>query len=177
MAKKDLEKQVEEDLEAYLTTGFNNLLDGIMQKLGKEGASEEEVASPVWTGFFASSWKVSNTPPRAVDQLKSPWLEIRSAKVKDPGNGEYLIKPRFYPFNRTFKYDKMTYIGNTAAYAIWALEKGTIQTFIQGPELGKLIKDNFNEKKMRIALATKPKEGAFGTTAGKLYVGYEDLGS
>ena len=36
MAKKDLEKQVEEDLEAYLTTGFNNLLDGIMLELGRE---------------------------------------------------------------------------------------------------------------------------------------------
>ena len=177
MAKKDLEKQVEEDLETYLTTGFNNLLDGIMLELGREGASEEEVASPVYTGFFASSWKVSNTPPRAVDKIRSPWSEIREAKSKDRNNGEYKIKPRFYPFNRTFKYNKMTYIGNTAEYAVWALERGKIQQFIQGQKLKNLIKDNFNEKKMRIALATKPKEGTFGTTAGKLYVGYEDLKS
>lgn len=177
MAKKDLEKQVEEDLETYLTTGFNNLLDGIMLELGREGASEEEVASPVYTGFFASSWKVSNTPPRAVDKIRSPWSEIREAKSKDRNNDEYKIKPRFYPFNRTFKYNKMTYIGNTAEYAVWALERGKIQQFIQGQKLKSLIKDNFNEKKMRIALATKPKEGTFGTTAGKLYVGYEDLKS
>ena len=177
MAKKDLEKQVEDDLETYLTTGFNNLLDGIMLELGREGASEDEVASPVYTGFFASSWKVSNTTPKAVDKIRSPWSEIREAKSKDRNNGEYKIKPRFYPFNRTFKYNKMTYIGNTAEYAVWALESGKIQQFIQGPELAKLIKDNFNEKKMRIALATEKRTGSFGSTAGKVYVGYEDLES
>ena len=71
----------------------------------------------------------------------------------------------------------MTYIGNTAEYAVWALESGKIQQFIQGPELAKLIKDNFNEKKMRIALATEKRTGSFGSTAGKVYVGYEDLES
>ena len=78
MAEKDLEKQVEEDLEAYLTAGFNNLLDGIMLELGREGASEEEVASPVYTGFFASSWKVSNTTPKAVDKIRKIIEKIKN---------------------------------------------------------------------------------------------------
>ena len=123
MAKKDLEKQVEEDLEAYLTTGFNNLLDGIMQQLGREGASEEEVASPVWTGFFASSWKVAKSRPRPTHKVEDyePWATIKKEKRRRFPGFTPRIEPRFdIP---SFTSDDTIFIGNTTKYARYALER------------------------------------------------------
>ena len=111
-------------------------------------------ASPVWTGFLASSWKVRRNPIGQTDRVEDhkPWASIKreasieffktgkSSRPKNP-----VIKPRF-PVGTDYKFrDKDIYIGNTAEYAGYASENPIISQWVQG-EAGKIIKDNMREK-------------------------------
>lgn len=168
-------KQIESDLEAHLQESYNRLIRTIMRRLATKKRS------PVWTGFFASSWKAEYSPIQPVDRVEdfSPWAELAEIKAnaswdKEPVPTNYIIKPRFYPPER-FNYRRRTYIGNSAEYAIYALEKGNVQTFVQGGELAGLIKDAFKERKPSISAAYDAKKGVFGSTAGKTYIAYEEF--
>ena len=165
MAKDFLKSDIVGDLEAQLNRDFNTVIRKAHRSLGTKKHS------PVYTGFFASSWKVANTPPKAKDDILKfkPWSEIkRQSKGKRPSNPK--VQPRF-KVSRTFNIKKTVFIGNTVKYASYALEGGKIQNFIQG-RMGQIIKENMKEKKGKLFLLGK-ETGAFGGVAPG--IGYGDV--
>ena len=159
------------DLQAQLNADFNSLIRKTHKSLSTK------THSPVWTGFFASSWKVQTTGVRAKDDIRKfkPWADIKKASTKSingkwvstkPSNPTIRIR---YPVKRTFNIKRPVFIGNRAKYAAYALEGGKIQNFIQG-RLAKLIKDTMKEKptKGKIFLQSRqsPGFGRSGPSAG-----------
>ena len=137
---KDLDRQISKD--------FNALVKKVHAQLSTKKRS------PVYTGFFASSWKAQSSPVRPTDRIEKfkPWADIKrqastaffsgAGAASRPNNP--VIKPRF-PVKRAFNYTRPVYIGNKAKYAVYALETGKVQSFIQG-SLGKLIKETMTDK-------------------------------
>ena len=123
-------------------------------------------ASPVWTGFLASSWKVRRTPIGQTDRVEDhePWASLKrecSIEFFETGTSTRpenpVIDPRF-PVGTNYKFtDKDIYIGNTAEYAGYASENPVISQWIQG-EAGKIIKDNMREKG-KIYVGARPGSG------------------
>ncbi len=123
-------------------------------------------ASPVWTGFLASSWKVRRNPIGQTDRVEDhePWAGLKrqaseeffkTGKSTRPENP--VIEPRF-PVGTNYKFrDKDIYIGNTAEYAGYASENPIISQWVQG-EAGKIIKDNMREKG-KIYIGARPGSG------------------
>ena len=168
MAKR-VSEQIRAETEAHLQQSYNRLINTIMRRLATKKRS------PVFTGFFASSWKADTSPIQSKDKLISPWLELSKKKWTDPSNKEYKIEPRFYPPDKMYNYRKRVYIGNTAEYAIYALEDGRIQQFVQGSEMKSLVDAAFKERKARISVGSRQATGAFGSTAGKIYTSYSEV--
>jgi len=165
MAKDFLKSDIVGDLEAQLNRDFNTVIRKAHKSLGTK------THSPVYTGFFASSWKVANTPPKAKDDILKfkPWSEIkRQSKGKRPSNPK--VQPRF-KVDRTFNIKKTVFIGNTVKYASYALEGGKIQNFVQG-RMGQIIKENMKEKKGKLFLLGKETGGFGGVAPG---IGYGDV--
>ena len=163
--------QIKDVTEAYLQESFNRLIATIMRRLATKKRS------PVYTGFFASSWKAHTSPVIAEDKVEefAPWSGIRKRKRQDPTNKEYKIDPRFYPPDKAYSYKRRVYIGNTAEYSIYALESGKVQQFVQGPEMRKLVEEAFKERTPKISVGGRQGIGTFGTQAGKIYTGYSEL--
>ena len=174
MAKDFLKSDPIGDLEAQLNRDFNTVIQKAYKSLGTK------THSPVYTGFFASSWKVANTPPKAKDDIKNfkPWSNIKldfdkggdSWKKAGSKPSNPKIQPRF-KIKRTFNIKKSVFIGNTVKYASYALEGGKIQNFIQG-RMGKIIKDNMKEKKGKLFLLGKETSGFGSSLPG---IGYTDV--
>ena len=159
------------DVTAQINNDFNTLINKTHKSLSTK------THSPVWTGFFASSWKVQTTGVKAKDDIKKfkPWSNIKKSSTKSingkwvstrPSNPTVRIR---YPNRRTFNINKPVFIGNRAKYAAYALEGGKIQNFIQG-RMAKIIKDTMKEKrtKGRIFLQSRqsPGFGRLGPQAG-----------
>ena len=153
-------------LESQLNQDFNGLIREI------HGSLSTKEHSPVYTGFFASSWKVQTMGVRAVEKAEDyqPWKGIKRIaseyffenKHAMPANQvPHKIQIR-YPVEKTFNIKRPVFIGNRAKYAAYALEGGKIQTFIQG-RLGKLIKQNMQEKKGKLFIASQ-KSAGFGSS-------------
>ena len=162
---------VESDLEAYMQESFNKLIRTVMRRLATKKRS------PVYTGFFASSWKAGTSPIRPIDKVEdfSPWSELRKAKNADRNDKSYKIDARFYPPSKTFNYKRRVYIGNAAEYAAYALESGKVQQFVQGPEMTRLFNEAFSQRSPRVSVGARQGMGTFGTMAGKIYTGYSEL--
>tara|TARA_R100000329_G_scaffold126356_1_gene104970 strand:+ start:205 stop:729 length:525 start_codon:yes stop_codon:yes gene_type:complete len=171
--KKDfLKEDPMKDLDAQLNADFNKLVRKVHRSLSTKKRS------PVYTGFFASSWKVQTMGVKAKDDIKDfkPWSNIKLASDKGgdtwkpagfrPSNPK--IQPRF-KVDKTFNYKRPVFIGNRAKYAAYALESGKVQYFVQG-EIGKLIKETMREGKLFIA---SRKMGDFGSSKGG--VGYTEF--
>ena len=159
------------DMKVQINNDFNTLINKTHKSLSSK------THSPVYTGFFASSWKVQTTGVRAKDDIRKfkPWADIKKASTKSingkwvstkPSNSTIRIR---YPVKRTFNIERPVFIGNKAKYAAYALEGGKIQNFIQG-RLAKLIKDTMKEKKTKgkIFLQSRqsPGFGRSGPSAG-----------
>ena len=137
---KDLDKQISKD--------FNALIKKVHRTLSTKKHS------PVYTGFFASSWQAQGSPVKATDfiQQNQPWAGIKkeatrmflASSVKENKPKNPVIEPR-YPVKRAFNYKRAVYIGNKAEYSIYALEGGKLQMFIQG-SLGKMISQTMTSK-------------------------------
>ena len=170
MAKR-VSDQIKDTTEAYLQESYNRLIATIMRRLATKKRS------PVYTGFFASSWKAHTSPIVAEDKVEefAPWSGIRKRKRQDPTSKEYKIDPRFYPPDKAYSYKRRVYIGNTAEYSIYALESGKVQQFVQGPEMKKLVEEAFKERTPKISVGGRQGIGTFGTQAGKIYTGYSEL--
>lgn len=169
MARKPLQKSDPVGtLESQLNQDFNDLIRDIHKNLSTKKHS------PVYTGFFASSWKVQTMAVNAVEKAEDhqPWKGIKRIaseyffenKHAMPANQvPHKIEMR-YPVKKTFNFKKPVFIGNRARYAAYALENAKVATFIQG-SLGKLIKQNMKEKKGKLFIATK-RMGKFGSFKG-----------
>ena len=159
------------DITAQINADFNTVINKTHKSLSTK------THSPVWTGFFASSWKVQTTGIRAKDDIRKfkPWSNINKASKKviagkwiseRPGNPTIRIR---YPNRRRFTIKNTVFIGNRAKHAAYALEGGKIQNFIQG-RMAKIIRDNMKEKKTkgRIFLQSRqsPGFGRSGAQAG-----------
>ena len=155
-------------LESQLNQDFNDLIRDIHKNLSTRKHS------PVYTGFFASSWKVQTMAVNAVEKAEDhqPWKSIKRqaseyffrTKQTMPAN-QVPSKIRMrYPIKKTFNFKKPVFIGNRARYAAYALENPKVATFIQG-SLGKLIKQNMKEKKGKLFIASK-RMGKFGSFKG-----------
>lgn len=165
-------RDLPKDLDSKISRDFNNLLVSIQENLPNH--------SPVWTGFFASSWKIQGTPIVPTDRVEDhlPWKAIKYERSLDffrrrkagppytkqtpPENPE--IKPRFSigENKRIFNYKKPVYIGNTAIYAAYALESGKLQKYIQGDlakEVRRIMSDN-----NKIKVGEKFTTGGFGAS-------------
>ena len=143
MAKDFLKEDPIKDLNAQLNADFNKLVRKVHRSLSTKKRS------PVYTGFFASSWKAQTMGVKAKDDVYKfqPWGNLaREGKNKKPTPK---IQPRF-KVDKTFNYKRSVFIGNRAKYAAYALEGGKVQYFIQG-ELGKLIKETMKEGRLFIA--------------------------
>ena len=152
MAKDFLKSDPIKDLESQLNADFNQLVRKVHRGLSTKKRS------PVYTGFFASSWKAQTMGVKAKDKVEDfqPWASIKQAKktswnknLPSAGDKSYKIQLRF-PVEKTFNFKKPVFIGNRAKYAAYALERGKVQVFIQG-ELGKLIKETMKEGKLFVA--------------------------
>ena len=170
MAKRAGTDQIMPDLEAHLQESFNRLTREIMRKLATKKRS------PVYTGFFASSWQASRSKIQPIDELEEPWLGIKKKKDADRSNKEYRIDPRFYPPDQEFNYKRRVFIGNKVKYAVWALEDGRIKDFVQGPDMEKLVRKNFKERRRAlVSVAGKGGVGQFGSFKGKTYIDYFEV--
>tara|TARA_A100001201_G_C3973635_1_gene166410 strand:- start:12 stop:524 length:513 start_codon:yes stop_codon:yes gene_type:complete len=168
---KPVSEQIKNEVEAHLQQSYNRLIATIMRRLSTKKRS------PVYTGFFASSWKADTSPVEAKDKVEnfSPWSEIRKRKRQDPTSKEYKIDRRFYPPDKAYNYKRRVYIGNTVEYSVYALEGGKVQQFVQGSEMKKLVEDAFKERTPKISVGSRQGIGTFGTQAGKIYTGYSEL--
>ena len=162
------------DLDSKISADFNELL----QEVHADLSDENEM--PVWTGFFASSWKIQGTPLIPTDKVENyePWASIkreaseeffRTGKSSRPKNPE--INPRF-PIGeeqRIFNYRRPVYIGNKAVYSIYVLESGRLQRYLGG--LGKKIKRKMTDKgKVRFGQRYTTK--GFGSVKPKTIIQY-----
>tara|TARA_Y100000401_G_C8300275_1_gene213647 strand:+ start:301 stop:780 length:480 start_codon:yes stop_codon:yes gene_type:complete len=158
MAKNFLKSDPFQEVEQMINNDFNVVIRKI------HGSLSTKTHSPTWTGFFASSWKVQNSPVKPMNDVMkyNPWAKIkRKNQRKRPSKPH--VKARF-PVKKTYDIKKSVYIGNRAKYAAYALEGGKLQNFIQG-RLGKIIKDNMKEKRGKLYLLGAPKSN----------VGYGDV--
>nr|BAR36056.1 HK97-gp10_like tail component [uncultured Mediterranean phage uvMED] len=170
MAKRAGTDQIMPDLEAHMQESFNRLTREIMRKLATKKRS------PVYTGFFASSWKADRRKIQPIDDLEQPWLGIKRKKDADRKNKDYKIDPRFYPPDKEFNYKRRVFIGNQVKYAVWALEDGRVQHFVQSPEMQEIVKRNFKERRRAlISVAGKGGVGQFGSFKGKTYIDYFEV--
>ena len=150
MAKDFLKEDPMKDLESQLNADFNKLIKKVHKGLSTKKRSQ------VYTGFFASSWKVQTMGVKAKDDVYKfkPWADLaRQGKKKRPTPK---VQPRF-KVEKTFNYKRPVFIGNRAKYAGYALEGGKVQYFVQG-ELGRLIKETMKEKG-KIFIASRQTRG------------------
>ena len=162
------------DLDRKISADFNELL----QEIHTDLSDPNEM--PVWTGFFASSWKIQGTPIIPTDKVENyePWASIkreasleffRTGKSSRPEKPE--INPRF-PIGeeqRIFNYKKPVYIGNKAIYSIYVLESGELQEYIGG--LGLKVKQKMTDKnKVRFGQLYTTK--GFGSVKPKTIISY-----
>ena len=167
-------RDLPKDLDSQISADFNELL----QEIHTDLSDPNEM--PVWTGFFASSWKIQGSPVNPTDKVENyePWatkkreasLEFfRTGKSSRPENPE--IIPRF-PIGeeqRIFNYRKPVYIGNKAIYSIYVLESGRLQQYIG--ELGLKVKQKMTDKgKVRFGQRYTTK--GFGSVKPKTIVKY-----
>ncbi len=154
MTIKDI-RNLPKDLDRQISKDFNALIRKIHRTLGTKKHS------PVYTGFFASSWVAQGSPIKAKDPIEKfePWASIkrqataeflknRTANSSNKSTGYYNVKPVIeprFPVKRAFNYKRAVYIGNRAEYSIYALEGGKLQLFIQG-SLGQMIKETMTDK-------------------------------
>ncbi len=158
-------------LENELNQDFNIVIDKMHKSLSTK------THSPVWTGFFASSWKVDTKAIPATEAIEDnpEWAAIKRERSIDyftrkkagppyqkqlpPENP--LIRIR-HPITKAYNIKRPVFIGNTAKYAAYALEGGKIQNFIQG-RMKDIINKNMKEKKGKLFLA-RDISGGFGTS-------------
>ena len=171
-------KDLPKDLDKQISAGFNNVIKIAHFKLSNEESAVPD-PMPVWTGFFASSWKASNSPVTANHKVENfqPWAGIKRERSLNffekrkrgdftpqerPANPKVRIRFPVGDGNKVFNYRKSVFIGNKAVYSQYVLETGKIQNFIVD-DLATIIKENMTEKG-KIFIGGKVSEKFGGTS-------------
>jgi len=131
MARKRGIGNIVPDITNQLDRDFNAFIQLALEGLARKNNS------PVYTGFFASSWKASTQRTKPTDRVQdfAPWSDLK--KRRDKGDlSAFRIQPRFKV--PEFNYRTKVFIGNAAQYAAYALENPKVANFVQG-ELRSLI--------------------------------------
>jgi len=156
MAKSDNLGDITPDLKDNLERDLNEFVRQALSELSTK------TNSPVDTGFFASSWTASTQRPRA-DQPREdygPWKNLKADRKGGRAVG-YTIEPRFInDIKYNFKPFSTVFIGNRAKYAAFALEEGTVQSYVQG-KLKDKVRQTFKEKP-KVKVATRGYKGGKG---------------
>ena len=156
MAKSNNLDDITPDLKDNLERNLNEFVREVLSDLSTE------TNSPVDTGFFASSWTASTQRPRA-DQPREdygPWKNLKADRKGGRAVG-YTIEPRFLnDIKYNFKPFSTVFIGNRAKYAAFALEEGTVQSYVQG-KLKDKVRQTFKEKP-KVKVATRGYKGGKG---------------
>ena len=156
MAKSNNLDDITPDLKDNLERNLNEFVREVLSDLSTE------TNSPVDTGFFASSWTASTQRPRA-DQPREdygPWKNLKADRKGGRAVG-YTIEPRFInDIKYNFKPFSTVFIGNRAKYAAFALEEGTVQSYVQG-KLKDKVRQTFKEKP-KVKVATRGYKGGKG---------------
>ena len=178
MALKRL-KDLPKDLDRQISEGFNNVIKITHFELSNRESTTPD-PMPIWTGFFASSWKASNSPviPNHKVENFQPWAAIKKERSinffekrkagppytpqEPPANPFVQIRFPVGEGNRIFNYRKSVWIGNKAVYSQYVLESGKIQNFVVD-DLAKIIKENMTEKG-KLFIGGKVSEKFSGTT-------------
>lgn len=168
MARKRGINNIVPDLQQQLNSDFNAFI-----QLALEGLASKE-NSPVYTGFFASSWKASTQRTKPTDRVQdfAPWGDLK--KRRDKGDTTaFRIEPRFKV--PTFKFTDKVFIGNATKYAAYALENPKVAVFVQG-ELRSLIQSSFQERRgPQVFVGAAKGTGMMGFLSGREYVSYERI--
>lgn len=176
MAKKNkLGDQVVDDFDNFFYDAFNKLVKETTSLLSSTEVVER-YGLPAYTGYFASSWTAGYTRPssnkESADESQKnrskefPWSSVYRKEYSNPR-----IEPRFLDrvLSRDFDPSRTVYIGNKVNYAAYALEKGSVQVFVQG-KLGEVVKKVFKEKgKGSIFVGSKMRY------PGKDQIGYQQI--
>ena len=168
MARKRGLSKIVPDLNDALERDFNAFIQFALTKLA------DKDNSPVYTGFFASSWKAGTQRARPQDKVEDfePWSRLKERRDKGDVTA-YYIRPR-YPIP-LFSVKTKVFIGNTTEYAAYALENPKVASFVQGT-LGRMVNGMFNDrKKPDIRIASEQGVGGLGFLRGKTYVSYEQM--
>ena len=167
MARRGL-RDILPDLNKKLSADYNTFI-----QLALEGLATKD-HSPVYTGFFASSWKASTQRTKPTDKIQDfqPWAQLK--KRRDKGDmTAYQITPRFT--KSIFRYTDKVFIGNSVQYAAYALENPKVAAFVQG-QLRPLLESSFNEKRTpQLLVGTSKGTGGLGFLGGREYVSYEKV--
>jgi len=168
MARKRGLTKIVPDLTDALERDFNGFIQFAVTKLA------DKDNSPVYTGFFASSWKAGTQRAKPQDKIEDfePWNTLKERR--DAGDlSAYRIAPR-YSIPK-FSIKTKVFIGNTVEYAAYALENPRVARFVQGT-LGKMINGMFNDRrKPDIRIASRMGVGGLGFLRGKTYVDYDQM--
>lgn len=177
MAKKSISKDFENKM-------FNDF-DAFVKKVYQELCTDVNYGgvSPAYTGYFASSWQVVSSgyvtreDPKTSQKRRSkddPWRNVYEDNWRARNDGlpytpariaqEEVHEPRI--MDRKFSFYKVIRIGNTAAYAPYALkaaEKGSVAKFVQG-DLKNLVDRFFGDRRemadLRVQTAPTPSGAA-----------------
>ena len=172
---KSVGSQIRTYLQSSLDEAYNSLIATVLSEL----ATRE--VSPVDTGFFASSWLASTKKPQAEDDIMlfEPWASLK--KARDSKGNQYVatslkglnsvIKPRYLA--PAFRYTQPVFIGNTVDYAVFALEDGRIQRYVQGYKLKQAVQTAFaGRRRGAIQVAGR---GLIGAYSGRKYIDYDKI--
>jgi len=161
---KDFADLIKRDLNEEIDASLNGFVKAVVNDLSNVGTRTKAGGiSPVLTGFFASSWKASNTyVPMQDDIVNFPrWNKIQKQTKKGSRNKlkpgfRPLLKPR-HPVPTNFTRNNPVYIGNTVRYAPDALlsPKSNINAYLQGGATSGFSK-NLNQKINRFFTDKRP---------------------
>tara|TARA_Y100000004_G_C8774252_1_gene352101 strand:- start:101 stop:673 length:573 start_codon:yes stop_codon:yes gene_type:complete len=168
----------ENEFDLYFDDRFNRLINAVVSDLSTS------IVSPVYTGYFASSWTARQNNVQREDgptsdknrRKKDPWADVYKKKTQGKGGamtpwgvkknmGE--IKRRYPgPFYFNYKATPTVYIGNTTYYRAYALEDGNVIAYVQ--DMRPKIEEAFREKPVlgRVLVAAEPKERVAGAIPG-----------
>lgn len=175
MAKKRHLDNFAEDYNLWFDESFNKAIRAIHKVLPE--------VSPVYTGYFASSWRVTagataQAASRALKKeskkdsdryrrTKSPWAEVYKAR-NDQHNAYFSgktgeIRPRFTDIPYIdYQATPVVNIGNVVAYAAYALENPSVATYVQGQlkgDLDRAFKTTPQNVRFRIATGPAARQG------------------
>ena len=77
-------KDLPKDLDKKISRDFNNLIKNVHFELSNRH-EKRPTTMPEWTGFFASSWKASNSAVHATHKVEDyqPWAGIKRERSLD----------------------------------------------------------------------------------------------